>query len=241
MGVRGKISPRESDGGGYWRWLRVDAGTTAVGWIAGDLHIIPVHPGRPSVVCENELAGVTNACPLCKPGSDVRDLGYQPVYREDNVPCVLTLHPHQFEMVSGFAWGVPVKWGRRGGDDAESVYVEPRLTAPGYTTTLAARRQPADITIAMCRYWKRPDLLPALLRWFAQAQPAAARTGPALAVAEPVTVKVTTPRAVSVPLRKVVKEITGEDMPDLISETAKRMLARTKAREREKQPNGVHS
>lgn len=241
MGVKGKIAPRESDGGGYWRWLRVDYGTTCTGWIAGDLHVIPVHPGRPSVVCEDALTGMPGACPLCKSQSDVRDLGYQPVYRDDNVPCVLTLHPHQFEQVSGYAWGVPVLWGRRSGDDAESTYVQPRLTAAGYTTTLPSRRQPADITIAICRYWKRPDLLPALLRWFGRdTQPAQVPVTAPVPV-RAVTVKPTTATRPKTSVRQAIKDITGEDPGELLSATAKAMLAKAKARERQQQPNGVHS
>lgn len=235
MGTKGRKTARESDGGGYWRWLSVEYGTTGEGWIAGDLHIVPVHPGRPSVVCVDALQGTKGECPLCGPATDVQDLGYQPVFRDDNVPCVLTIHQHQFEMVEGFSHGTPIKWGRRGGDEAESVYVFPRLTARHYETTLPSRRRPADITIAICRYWKRPELLPVLARWF--------NAGPVIPPAAPEPVKVITPIPPRVrdrmgPARggrkATLSDVTDEPAADLIGEAARAMLSRVKAREAEK-------
>lgn len=240
MASKGRKTARESDGGGYWRWLRVDYGTTGEGWIAGPLHIVPVHPGKPSVVCEDALCDTKGQCPHCGPKTDVQDLGYQPVYRDDNIPCVLTLHQHQFELVEGYNLGVPIKWGRRGGDDAESVYVVPRLQAPHYQTTLAVRRQPADITIAICRYWKRPDLLPSLLRHFGQCEPV--RVPVRVGDGPPATVTPATvapkPRA-AMGKKARFENAAGAPMETVVTDVMKNTLARVKAREAEL--NGKHS
>lgn len=240
MGTKGRVQPRSSDGGGYWRWLNVDYGTSCDGHIAGDLHVVPVHPGRPSVVCVRALTHNRDECPLCKPGTDVKDLGYQPVYRDDNVPCVLTVHPHQFESLDAMPFGRAIRWSRRSGDDAESTFVVGRMSAPDYKSVIPARMVPQSITIAIARYWKRSDLLPALLRWFGDDKPATVPPA-ALPVAEPEPAPAPPKRGRGrSSSRQGIIDVTGEDPGSVISDVARAMLERVKSQEKRAEKNGKH-
>lgn len=211
-----------------------------MGWIAGDIHAFPAHLGKPSHVCEKTL-GVRDAeCPKCKKGAPVNLVGYLPVYRDDNKPCVLVLHEHTFDQIGTLPHLCPVQWGRRKAEQNEPVWVRRMMKGPTYKTSLPERLRPQDLVFPMVRYWRRRDLFVHLARWMGVASAVKA----AMVVEEPVAVsEVSEARPFERPkttARQAIKAVTGEDPGELLSQTAKNMLRRAREREQAAEVNGVH-
>lgn len=228
MGCRGRHHDKTSDGGGYWRWLKPRPGNEGRGWIAGDIHIYPAHMGRPSVVCEEKLTRGRIKCPMCEHGMAVRDLGYLPVYADNGMPCVLIVHEYSFDIIGKIPFRAPVSWARGDEDEADPVTVTPRLSGGKYESTVPSRLVPQDITIAIARYWKRPDLLPDLVRWFRDPSPAGDDKPPAELVAIRDQQAAKQPSRGGTSSRKGVEAVTGEPLQPLLTDAMRAMLARNK-------------
>lgn len=195
--------------------------------------------GKPSTVCEETLTEGRIRCHLCGQSAPVRELGYMPVYRSDNITCVLILHEYTFEQVGRLPFLSNVSWGRREDDVAEAVFVQPMLRPVKYETTLKARLRPQDITIAIARYWRRPDLLPDLVKWFGSDVQQLAPGVPAELAAR---VTANRKREASPPDGRsgvTLAELTGEVLQPLIGKNAREMLRRNKLAATGHPPNGV--
>lgn len=239
MGIRGKTPRKGGDGGGYWRWLKVRPGQTGEGWIAGDIHAYPAHMGRPSIVCEKTLTCGRNPCHLCGTKACDRDLGYLPIYRADNVPCVLIIHEYSFDQVSRLPFLTHISYGRLGDDDAEAVFVQPVLRPVKYETSLPERRKPQDISVATARYWRRPDLLPDLVKWF-RGEVTIDESPPAELVNRVAEHRAQQSAGAGGHKREPLVGVDGNPLPPLLSDVTKEVLRKNRLAAKNPPPNGVH-
>lgn len=240
MGVKGRHPREGSDGGGYWKWVKVYPDRDCDGWIAGDIHVFPAHMGRPSTVCERTLTRGRLSCSCCAARMVPRDLGYLPVYRHDGLPCVLHIHEYAFDLVGAIRFRDPITWSRGSGDDSEAVMVQPRLRGGRWESTIPARMQPQDIVIAMVRYWKRQHLLPDLVRWIHGGGRTGDESPPAELVSRVTEAERSQPSQAPARKREGLSSVTGVPLEPLVTDAMKRMLARNREAAKSPPPNGEH-
>lgn len=240
VGTRGRHPREGGDGGGYWRWVKVRGGREETGWVCGDLRVYPAHMGDPSVVCTHTLTGGRVKCRWCASRRPVRDLGYLPIYRSDYVPCVLIVHEHLFDGLDRLRHLCPIIYGRAEGDEAEPLYVRPHMAGGQFHSSTPARLARQDITIAIARYWKRPDLLADLVRWFG---PEAVTAPVPPAEPEPSRAAAAPPAEPSRQPSRHRERLVGEDgnpLDSVITEAQRAMLARNRAAANRPSANGEH-
>jgi hypothetical protein len=106
-------------------------------------------------------------CERCNDLSPPIDIGYLPLYREqDGRPCFVVLHDYTRDVVDGLKLHQRVIVGREG-EQADGVWVSvapnPR---PLYQSTRAEFNRAADLTQSLLRVWGIPELV----EWYNRTQ-----------------------------------------------------------------------
>jgi hypothetical protein len=131
--------------------------------VAGPCHWFECHTKGKSQPCLHTITCGALTCPQCESTAPVETIGYQPFWREsDGRPTMVIVHDYTREQIDGLRLHTRVVVGR-GDDPSDAVWVVPALNPePRFTTTLAVKRRPADLTDTLLRVWK----IPALTQWF---------------------------------------------------------------------------
>lgn len=163
--------PQTPPGGGgrrahvHWVYIPTPKGKNWTAWIAGPCHWYTCHTKGKSKPCLHCMTGGDLTCELCSPFEVPVVIGYQPLYREcDGRPCQVVVHEYSREAIDAFKLHQPVRI-MRGEGSTDSVAIMPQLgSAPRYTSRLAERLRPADLTETLLRMWSMPELT----EWYRQ-------------------------------------------------------------------------
>lgn len=197
--------------------------------IAGPCMWFECHTKGRSKPCLHELTGGELTCDVCSPFEVPQTLGYQPLYHgKDGRPCMVVVHDYARDHIDALKLHHPVMV-ERGEGPTDTVALVPMLGAGRkYTSTLAERMQPADLTETLLRMWK----MPALTEWYRITHGRGEAVPPMPPPAPPATTpppkgKALAENDIRTMLSRHVIEQAGGEQPELIGEDAAReVLAR---------------
>jgi hypothetical protein len=98
-------------------------------------------------------------CPVCTALNVPEEVGYQPLYRQnDGKPVMVIVHEYSREQIDPLTFHQRVVVGR-GESITDAVFILPALVKePRYHSRLPERNREADLTDTLLRLWRIPEL-----------------------------------------------------------------------------------
>lgn len=147
----------------HWVNRKVKRGTGYDGWKAGPCAWYTCHTDtRPTKPCLKAVTGGAIPCPKC--GTKEEVMGYFPLWTHtDSAPVLALIHETDRERIDAIPLHQAVHVFREDREDA-GISITPYLSKnfARFTTALAEKMKPADITRALIKIWG----IPALAEWF---------------------------------------------------------------------------
>jgi len=224
----------------HWVYVPTQAGKKWPAHIAGPCHWFACHTKGRSKPCLHDLTGGELTCEVCSPFEVPSILGYQPLYHgADGRPCMVVVHDYARDHVDTLKLHHPVVISR-GDGPTDTVSITPLLgNGRKYTSTLAERMKPADLTETLLRMWRMPDLT----EWYRTTHGASERPVSPPPPAEPPTkphLPETDLRAMMA--RTIIQQAGGEQPEVIAADAADDVLKRlaSKAKKMSANGNGKH-
>ncbi len=144
----------------HFSYVTVERGGNWEAYAAGPAQWFPMHCSRRSKPCVEEMTDCDLACPFCAKGHVAIVKGYLPLYRaSDGRPVVVVIDEASRHLADKLALHESVTVGRERSRGSAVWVARPLAQRPSYTTTLEARRAPADLTETLLRLWALPELV----------------------------------------------------------------------------------
>jgi hypothetical protein len=157
----------------HWVYIPTESGKSWNAWIAGPCIWLECHTKGRTKPCLECVTGGELKCDKCNPTNVPEITGFQPLYRgSDGRPCFVIVHEYLHTQISGLTFREAVVLGRDAGQGSGVWIQRPLAKRPLYTSTIAERMVPADITCSLLTVWK----MPALDLWFASQHGSSAPT-----------------------------------------------------------------
>jgi len=110
------------------------------------------------------LVGDHAKCPGCDANVEIKELGYVPLYRQDGKPMFVVVQSYIFETLDVLKLHTHVEWGREKAK-GEGIWVRKSELNRPWHSTIPAKMRPADLTEALCKVWRMPELLAYARAW----------------------------------------------------------------------------
>lgn len=156
---RGRAEKRRT----HFSYVGTNPGQRWTGYLAGQSQWFECHPKRPCVPCLSAITDDAVRCPICNGTRTGEVVGYVPIYREsDGRPVMVLCYEEVRDKVEKIEFHRRLLVGREPGRGNRIWILAAPDPLPLYTSTLAERMVPADLTDTLLAVWR----CPALIDWY---------------------------------------------------------------------------